>query len=68
MPNVEMLKKIAEESSGNIENFAREVGMNPATFYRKLQSLGNKFTVGEVHRMMDKANLSKETAASIFLN
>ena len=66
MPNVEMLKRYAEDQSGNIENFARASGMNPATFYRKLQSLGNKFTIGEVHRMMDQGNMSKETAISIF--
>ena len=68
MVNVERLKRYAEETSGNVDNFARSLGMNAATFYRKLQSHGDKFTIGEVHRMMEQVNMPKETAISIFFS
>lgn len=66
MGNMEKLKRYAEERSGNVDTFARSLGMNPATLYRKLQSHGDKFTIGEVHRMMEQVGMPKETAISIF--
>lgn len=68
MVNVSLLKEYAEQNCGNIENFARRVGINPATFYRKLQSQGKKFTIGEVHQMMEGVNMPNEIAISIFFS
>ena len=49
------------------EDVAREIGVNPSTFYRKIKSDGINFTVGQMHKIVDVLKLTREEAASIFL-
>lgn len=49
------------------EDMAREIGVDPSTFYRKIKDDGIKFTVGQMHKIVDVLRLTKEEAASIFL-
>ena len=46
---------------------AREIGVDPSTFYRKLKAEGINFTVGQMHKIVEVLHLSREEAASIFL-
>lgn len=49
------------------EDMAREIGVDPSTFYRKIKSDGVNFTVGQIHKIVDILKLTREEAASIFL-
>lgn len=49
------------------EDMAREIGVDPSTFYRKIKSEGVNFTVGQMHKIVDVLKLTREEAASIFL-
>ena len=47
--------------------FAREIGMNPSTFYRKLATNGLDLTVGQMHKAVEVLSLTKNDAVLIFL-
>lgn len=64
MPQLEQTIKTAKMGKRQL---AAEIGMDQATFYRKMQSNGKKFTVGEMHRLIDALEISAEEAANIFL-
>lgn len=49
------------------EDMAREIGVDPSTFYRKIKTDGVNFTVGQMHKIVDVLKLTREEAASIFL-
>ena len=49
------------------EDMARKIGVDPSTFYRKIKDDGINFTVGQMHKIVEILQLSKEDAASIFL-
>ena len=49
------------------EDMAKEIGVDPSTFYRKIKAEGVNFTVGQMHKIVAVLRLSKEEAASIFL-
>ena len=49
------------------EELARQIGMNAATFYRKMQANGLAFTVGQMHDMVDFLHMSADEATNIFL-
>lgn len=49
------------------EDMARKIGVDPSTFYRKIKDDGINFTVGQMHKIVEVLQLSKEDAASIFL-
>lgn len=65
--NIERLCGKMEELKVSKEDMARKMGIDPSTFYRKLKSKGDNFTVGEMHRIVDVLRLTKEEATSIFL-
>lgn len=50
------------------EQLAKEIGVDPSTLSRKLQLLGNSFTIGEVHKIVDVLRISPKEAANIFLS
>lgn len=64
--NVEMIRKIIEEKGLSFEKFAREIGMDASTFYRKMKAGGASFTVGQMHKIVEVLELTKEEALSIF--
>lgn len=65
--NMEMLRGKMAERKMSPEDMAREIGVDASTFYRKLKTDGVTFTVGQMHKIVDVLNLSREEAASIFL-
>lgn len=58
--------KIVEKGFTVVE-FCKMIGMNPATFYRKLQTNGEEFTLGETFSMIRVLKLSKDEAVTIFM-
>lgn len=63
----ELKRKMAEKGIGN-EEMARALDINPSTFYRKLQTAGENFTVGQMHRIVEVLGLNQEEVALIFLS
>ena len=55
------------EKHMNVEEIAREIGIDTSTFYRKLKSDGMSFTVGQMHKIAEVLKLTPEEASSIFL-
>ena len=45
---------------------ARELGVDPSTFSRKMASNGDSFSVGQMQRMVEYLQLTDEEATSIF--
>lgn len=64
--NVSLLKQRLEAESISPDQLAKKMGIDRATFYRKLKAGGVKFTVGEVQKMMVALNLSDTDAIRIF--
>ena len=65
--NVKGLEQSMRSASMGKGQLAAAIGIDQATFYRKMQSNGEKFTVGEMHKMIDALKIPVELAASIFL-
>ncbi len=63
-----LLKNKISESRMTQDAVAISIGMAPSTFYRKLKSGGDAFTVGEVHKLADTLSLTCEEATDIFLS
>ena len=61
---LEQAIKSANKGKGQL---AREMNMDQATFYRKMNSNGEKFTVGEMHKLIDVLGMSRESAVAVFL-
>ena len=66
--DIDSLKKTMEERGINISDLAKKIGVDASTLYRKLSAGGEKFTIGEVHRMMEAIPLSRDDANRIFLS
>ena len=60
------LKTKMKEAGRTPEQAASAMGMNTATYYRKLKSDGVKFTVDEMQRIIQYLNLTEEDAVRIF--
>lgn len=58
--------KMAERRIGR-KDMARKLGINYSTYYRKMRSGVQSFTVGEMHKIIEILSLTDEEAASIFL-
>lgn len=63
---VDRLKEKITEHNISQENVAKKIGINRATFYRKMKNGGEGFTVGEIHKLVDTIPLTKEEAIDIF--
>ena len=65
--NMDALRgKMAERRISN-EEMAARIGVNPSTFYRKLKTEGDSFTVGQMHKIAEVLSLTNEEATAIFL-
>ena len=65
--NMDMLRgKMVEKRVGK-EELAEKIGVDASTFYRKIKDGGVKFTVGQMHKIVEVLGLSREEATSIFL-
>lgn len=65
--NINMLRGKLTEKSVRQEDLARELGVDPSTFSRKMASNGDSFSVGQMQRMVEYLQLTDEEATSIFL-
>ena len=65
--NMDILRGKMLEKHMNVEEIAREIGIDTSTFYRKLKSDGMSFTVGQMHKIAEVLKLTPEEASSIFL-
>lgn len=65
--NMDMLRaKMAEQRVGK-EELAEKIGVDASTFYRKMKDDGVKFTIGQMHKIVEVLNLSRDEATAIFL-
>jgi hypothetical protein len=66
MLNVQKLKGKIVEKGKNIESISAELGVNPATFYRKMKN--NSFEIREVDRLVKILSLNCDEASAIFFS
>ena len=64
--NTELLQKVMKDHDMNVSSLANSIGMDPSTFYRKLQANGIKFTIGQMHSIVDVLALTDDEASDIF--
>lgn len=67
MVDVSMLREKIDAKGISIQEFSKEMGINPSTFYRKLETDGLHFTIGQMHKAVELLALSKSDAVQIFL-
>lgn len=65
--NMEKLRQFAKAKNISFELLAKAAGIDLSTFYRKIKSGGDNFTIGEVHAMVNGELMSREEAIYIFL-
>ena len=65
--NMDILRNKMAEKKISPEVMAQRIGVDPSTFYRKIKADGINFTVGQMHKIVDILQLTKEEATSIFL-
>lgn len=66
--NVGKLKEKIKQSGLDMSQIAKAIGINRATLYRKMDSNGMKFTIGEIQKLIDVLGLSDEEAIEIFFD
>ncbi len=64
--NINKLKGKIVESGRTVGNVATEIGINPATLYRKLAHNGDSITIREARELVRVLNISTEEANEIF--
>lgn len=68
MVNILKLKGKIVEAGFNITALSKELNIDRATFYRKLNEDGTDFTIKEVNIMISKLNLTFNEVQDIFFN
>lgn len=66
MLDVQKLKGKIVEKGKSVESVSAELGINPATFYRKLKN--NSFEINEADKLIDILTLTNEEAIAIFFS
>lgn len=64
MLNAQKLKGKMVEKGKSVESVSAEMGINPATFYRKLKN--NSFEIGEAEKLVNILSLTSEETITIF--
>ena len=64
--DIDLLQKVIKDRGTNVSSLANMIGMDPSTFYRKLQAKGIKFTIGQMHSIVDVLSLTDAEASEIF--
>lgn len=65
--NMDLLKEKMRTKNVSIDELAKALNIDVSTFYRKLKSNGENFTVGQIHKIVEVLNLSNSDASAIFL-
>ena len=68
MVNVERLRAALRMNNISIDVAAEAIGIDGATFYRRLARQGTKFTVEEVGKLADLLSLSGNDLQEIFFD
>lgn len=66
MVNVKKLKGKLVECGMNVETVADQMGMDKATFYRRLANNGDTFTIGEADEISKILGLTRNEVNEIF--
>lgn len=66
MVNVNKLKGKIIELGRNVESVASSIGIDRATFYRKLATDGETFTIGEADAIARELRLTRDEVNDIF--
>lgn len=66
MLDVNKLKGKIIEKGETVDTVSTKIGINPATFYRKLKN--NSFEIGEADKIVRTLDLSHEEATAIFFS
>lgn len=66
MLDVQKLKGKIVEKGKSVESVSAELGINPATFYRKLKN--NSFEINEANKLVDILSLTNDEAIAIFFS
>ncbi len=66
MQNIDKLRDIMSKKSVSVNELAKKINIDASTIYRKLQSDGEKFTIGEANQIVEALELSETEAMSIF--
>lgn len=68
MVNIERLKAALRDKNVTIEQASKTIGINPVTFYRRINRSGESFTVSEVGKLADLLQMNSETMQGIFFD
>lgn len=68
MVNVNKLKGKMVENGLNVSELAALIGIDKATFYRKLNADGENFTIKEADLIADKLSLDRDEVNAIFFS
>lgn len=68
MVNVNKLKAKLVEVGMNVEELSEKIGMDRATFYRRLSSNGDTFSIKEADSIINELGLTKEEVNAIFFS
>lgn len=68
MVNVNKLKAKIVENEMNVEELSRRIGIDKATFYRKLSANGETFLIKEADAISKELQLTREEVNAIFFS
>lgn len=66
--NINKLKGKIVENEMNVASLAKEMGIDRATLYRKLNKKGETLTIKEANMIVDILDLTEQEAMEIFFN
>jgi hypothetical protein len=66
--NIKRLRAKMLEKGMNVEDLAKVIDKDRATFYRKLSSDGDSFTIKEANLIVDALKLNSKEATAIFFD
>lgn len=64
--DIDLLKTRISQSDKSITELATAIGVNRSTFYRKLNSNGEFFTIEQARKLTEAIPLSKKDSVRIF--
>lgn len=68
MVNISKLRDALAARSITYEEAAKAIGIDRATFYRRIERAGSKFTVEEVVKLSQLLNMDGQTMQEIFFD
>lgn len=66
--NTQEVKKRMEDMHISVEQMSRELGMNPSTYYRKMQNNGGEFSALDLMVFKRVLKMDEQTAVSFLLS